>query len=254
MRVFGIIGYPLGHSWSAKYFAEKFRRENIHDAVYKMFPLERIEDFPKLLEAEPALVGLNVTIPYKETVIQYLDELEGAASENRAVNVIRFDRSGPKLKLTGHNTDVAGFEQSFVDESISLPRKALVLGTGGASKAVTWVLKKLDCDFLLVSREPSGENTIGYNELNEEIIKERTLIINTTPLGMLPDTDSCPPIPYHGLSHGHVLFDLVYNPPETLFLKKGKEMGCQTVNGSGMLIGQAKEAWEIWNRETQGFN
>ncbi len=248
MRVFGIIGYPLGHSWSAKFFAEKFSREGIQDTVYKMFPLESIADFPKLLEAEPDLFGLNVTIPYKEKVIQYLDELEGAAAENKAVNVIRFDRSGSKLKLTGHNTDVAGFEQSLQDESISLPRNALVLGTGGASKAVNWVLKKHGCDFLLVSRNPSGENTIGYNQLTEEIIKERTLIINTTPLGMVPDTDTFPPIPYQWLGQGHVLFDLVYNPPETLFLKKGKEAGCQTVNGSGMLTGQAIKAWEIWNR------
>jgi shikimate dehydrogenase len=248
MRVFGIIGYPLGHSWSAKYFSEKFLREGIHDASYKIFPLERMEDLPKLLEAEPNLVGLNVTIPYKEKVIQYLDELEGAAAENKAVNVIRFDRSGSKLKLTGHNTDVAGFEQSLLDESISLPQKVLVLGTGGASKAVTWVLEKYGCDFLLVSREPLRENTIGYNQLTEEIIKERTLIVNTTPLGMVPDTDTCPPIPYKWLGQSHVLFDLVYNPPETLFLKKGKEMGCKTINGSGMLIGQAKKAWEIWSR------
>ncbi|MBW6497642.1 MAG: shikimate dehydrogenase [Bacteroidales bacterium] len=248
MRVFGIIGYPLGHSWSAKYFAEKFQREGIHDAVYKMFPLESIADFPKLLEAEPDLVGLNVTIPYKEQVIPFLDGLEGAAAENRAVNVIGFDRSGSKLKLTGHNTDVAGFEQSLLDESISLPQKALVLGTGGASKAVTWVLKKHGCDFLLVSRRPSGENTIGYDDLSASIIQEHTLIINTTPLGMVPNIDTCPYIPYQYLGSGHTLFDLVYNPAETLFLKKGKEMGCKTVNGSGMLTGQAIKAWEIWNR------
>lgn len=248
MRVFGIIGYPLGHSWSAKYFAEKFGRENIDDAVYKMFPLESIEDFPKLLEAEPDLVGLNVTIPYKEKVIPFLDELEGAAAQNRAVNVIRFDRSGPKIKLTGHNTDVAGFEKSLINEGISLPQKALVLGTGGASKAVTWVLKKHGCDFLLVSRRPSGENTIGYDYLTEELVKEHALIINTTPLGMVPDTGTCPPIPYQWLGQNHILFDLVYNPAETLFLKKGKEKGCKTVNGSGMLTGQAIKAWEIWNR------
>ncbi len=248
MRVFGIIGYPLGHSWSAKFFAEKFQREGIHDAVYKMFPLRSIEDFPKLVEAEPHLIGLNVTIPYKEKVIKYLDKLEGAAAENKAVNVIRFNRSGSRLKLTGYNTDVAGFEQSLLDEGITLAQKALVLGTGGASKAVTWVLKKHGCDYLMVSRKPAGENTIGYYELTEKIIKERTLIINATPLGMLPDTDTYPPIPYQWLGQGHVLFDLVYNPPETLFLKKGKEKGCKTVNGNGMLISQATKAWEIWNR------
>lgn len=247
MRTFGIIGFPLGHSWSAKFFSEKFQREGISDAEYKIFPLESITDFQKLLESEPNLAGLNVTIPYKEKVIPYLDRLEGAAAETAAVNVIHFDRSGSKLKLTGHNTDVVGFEQSLLEENITLPRKALVLGTGGASKAVTWVLKKLGCDYLLVSRKPAGLGTIAYTDLTGEMIREHTLIINTTPLGMHPNIDSCPDIPYHWLTEDHILFDLVYNPPETLFMKKGKEMGCKTVNGLGMLLGQAKKAWEIWN-------
>jgi shikimate dehydrogenase len=248
MRTFGIIGFPLGHSWSAKYFSEKFHNEAIADAEYKVFPLESLNNLPKLLAAEPGLVGLNVTIPYKEKVIPYLDALEGAAAETGAVNVIHFDRSASKLKLTGHNTDVVGFEQSLLNLGISLPQKALVLGTGGASKAVSWVLNKHCCDFLLVSRKPAGLGTIGYTDLTGEMIREHALIINTSPLGMYPNIESCPDIPYHWLTEDHILFDLVYNPPETLFIKKGHEMGCKTVNGLGMLLGQAKKAWEIWNR------
>lgn len=248
MRTFGIIGFPLGHSWSAKYFSDKFQREKISDTEYKIFTLERITDFPILLKSEPYLAGLNVTLPYKQKVIPYLDGLEGAASETSAVNVIHFDRSGGKLKLTGHNTDVTGFEQSLLQEGISLAQKALVLGTGGASKAVTWVLKKHGCDFLMVSRKPENRGHIGYSNLTREMLSEYTLIINTTPLGMHPNIDSCPDIPYQWLTEYHTLFDLVYNPSETLFLTKGKEKGCKTINGAKMLIGQAKKAWEIWNR------
>lgn len=247
MRTFGIIGYPLGHSWSAKYFSGKFEKEGIYDAQYKIFPLESIHDFPELLKSEPGLAGLNVTIPYKEKVIQYLNGLEGAAAETGAVNVIKFDRSGLQPKLTGHNTDAAGFEKSLISECIPLPRKALVLGTGGASKAVTWVLKKYGCDFLMASRNPADISTIGYTDITGEIINEHTLIINTTPLGMHPNIDSCPEIPYQWLTECNTLFDLVYNPPETLFLKKGREKGCKTVNGAGMLIEQARKAWEIWS-------
>lgn len=248
MRTFGLIGYPLGHSWSAAYFSEKFRKEGIADAEYKAFPLESITDFPKLLKSEPNLAGLNVTIPYKEKVIPYLDGLEGAAAETGAVNVIRFERSGPSLKLIGHNTDVNGFEHSLLGSGVLLPRKALVLGTGGASKAVTWVLRKHHCDYLLVSRSPSRENISGYNDLTQAIVDEHTLIINTTPLGMAPNESSFPPIPYQWLGPRHILFDLVYNPPETLFLKKGKEKACMTLNGEGMLVAQAEAAWKIWNR------
>lgn len=248
MRTFGIIGFPLVHSWSAKFFSEKFLNEAIADAQYKVFPLKSLNDLPKLIAAEPGLVGLNVTIPYKERVISHLDSLEGAAAETGAVNVIHFDRSGGKLKLTGHNTDVAGFEQSIMDEGITLSRKALVLGTGGASKAVAWVLRKHGCDPLLVSRKPAGIGTIGYTDLTGEMLREHPLIINTSPLGMYPNIESCPDIPYHWLTEDHILFDLVYNPPETLFIKKGHEMGCKTVNGLGMLLGQAEMAWKIWNR------
>lgn len=248
MRIFGLIGYPLGHSWSAGFFNEKFRQENITDAAYKPFPLKSIDDFPVLLQAEPHLAGLNVTIPYKEKIIPFLDSLEGAARDIRAVNVIRFEKSEMGIKLTGHNTDVDGFEQSLVHSGIRLPQKALVLGTGGASKAAGWVLKELGCQYRLVSRKPSGENILSYEDLGKEIIRDHTLIINTTPLGMTPNRGTCPPIPYQWLDSRHFLFDLVYNPTETLFLKKGKEQGCKTLNGEAMLLGQALAAWEIWNR------
>lgn len=248
MRTFGIIGYPLGHSWSANFFSEKFRQEGIADAEYKVFPLVKIEEFSGLLASEPGLAGLNVTIPYKEKIIQYLDGLEGAAAETGAVNVIRFDRSGPQPKLIGHNTDVAGFEQSLINLKISLPRKALVLGTGGASKAVEWVLKKYGCEYSFVSRKPSASGIMSYADLNEEIIKNHTLIINATPLGMYPQINSCPEIPYQWLTAGHLLYDLVYNPSETLFLKKGREMNAQICGGLDMLLEQAAKAWEIWNR------
>lgn len=247
MRIFGIIGNPLGHSWSASHFNEKFRKENISDAVYKIFPLESIEDFPALLQSEPGLAGLNVTIPFKEKIIPYLDALKGAAAETGAVNVIRFVRKDGILRLTGHNTDVDGFRESLINSGFLLPQKALILGTGGASKAVAWVLQKLGCDYLLVSRKPTGENTISYDDLSREVLNERTLIVNTTPLGMLPNIATYPPIPYHWLGSKHFLFDLIYNPPETLFLKIGKEQGCQIMNGEEMLLGQARKAWKIWN-------
>ncbi|MDX9942992.1 MAG: shikimate dehydrogenase [Bacteroidales bacterium] len=248
MRIFGLIGYPLGHSWSARFFNEKFRRENISDAVYKTFPIESIEELPALLQSEPELAGLNVTIPYKQQVIHYLDALGGAASKIRAVNTIRIIRKGNKPELIGYNTDVDGFRESLAASVTPLPQKALVLGTGGASKAVCWVLKELGCEYRLVSRKPSDIQILSYDELDREVILGHSLIINTTPLGMMPNIETCPPIPYQWLNSRHLLFDLVYNPPETLFLKRGKAQGCKTLNGEAMLTGQALRAWEIWNR------
>lgn len=247
MAKYGLIGYPLEHSWSAKHFAEKFRNENIADSVYQNFPLKTIQEFKALIEGEPELRGLNVTIPYKEQIVPYLDALEGAAAETGAVNTIRFERSGGNLKLIGYNTDVAGFEQSLIKEVNKTIPKALILGTGGASKAVEWVLRKNGIGYLKVSRNSSQPNTIQYNQLDQRLLREYGLIINTTPVGMAPDTFSAPPLPYQWLESNHILFDLIYNPPLTLFLKIGKEKGCQVINGLGMLTGQAKAAWEIWN-------
>ncbi|MEE4176795.1 MAG: shikimate dehydrogenase [Bacteroides sp.] len=248
MRIFGLIGYPLGHSWSARFFNEKFRRENITDAVYKNFPIESIEELPALLEFEPELAGLNVTIPYKEEVINFLNAIEKTALEIDAVNTIRIIRKENKLELIGYNTDVDGFRESLTASGTLLPQKALVLGTGGASKAVCWVLKELGCEYRLVSRKPSRRKILSYDDLDREVILGHTLIINTTPLGMMPNWETYPPIPYQWLDSRHFLFDLVYNPTETLFLKKGKAQGCKTLNGEAMLIGQALEAWEIWNQ------
>jgi shikimate dehydrogenase len=248
MAKYGLIGYPLEHSWSAKYFTEKFKTENIADSVYQNFPLKTIQEFKALIEGEPGLRGLNVTIPYKEQIVPFLDELEGAAAETGAVNTIRFERTGRNLKLTGYNTDVVGFEHSLFKE-INMPiPNALILGTGGASKAVEWVLRKNGIGYLKVSRDPGQQNTIQYNQLDQQLLREHGLIINTTPVGMAPDTFSAPPLPYQWLEASHILFDLIYNPPLTLFLKHGKEKGCQVINGLGMLTGQAKAAWEIWNR------
>ncbi|HSV87144.1 MAG TPA: shikimate dehydrogenase [Bacteroidales bacterium] len=248
MPTYGLIGHPLAHSWSAKFFAEKFLNENLSDSVFRNFPLRNISDFKTLIREEPDLQGLNVTIPYKEQIVPYLDDLEGAAAETGAVNTIRFERSGAGLKLIGFNTDVIGFEQSLAKEVKKPIMKALILGTGGASKAVGWVLRKRGIRYLKVSRKPSNHEIISYSDLNQQLFRETKLIINTTPLGMAPDIDSCPSLPYHWLESDHILFDLIYNPPQTVFMKRGLEKGCQVINGLGMLTGQALAAWEIWNR------
>jgi len=250
VRTFGLIGYPLGHSFSQKYFTEKFKRENITDAEFKNFPLEDVSDFPKLIENNPSLRGLSVTIPYKEEIIKFLNEVDDVVKEVGAVNCIKVslmtDDGRPMLK--GFNTDVFGFEKSLLPLLKSQHTKALILGTGGASKAVKHVLKKSGIEFSFVSRSQQPEaGSINYNNLDSKIISTHTLIINATPLGMFPDVNSYPQIPYEYLTEKHLLYDLVYNPEETLFLKKGKERGAQIKNGLEMLQMQADKAWEIWN-------
>ena len=243
-NLYGLIGYPLSHSFSKKYFGDKFEREGITDCFYELFPIERIEDLPALINSLPNLRGLNVTIPYKEQVVSYLDELDESAKGVMAVNVIRVESD----RLIGYNSDVYGFDgslQGLLDEESAQPSGALVLGTGGASKAVAYVLEKRGLPFHFVSRR-SGRNRLTYEELTEEIMNECSLIINTTPLGMSPKLDSFPDIPYHYLGEKHLLFDLVYNPEETTFMRKGKERGCATINGLKMLYLQAEKAWEIW--------
>jgi shikimate dehydrogenase len=244
MKVYGLIGYRLSHSFSKKYFSEKFKRENIAGCVYENFPLESIQEFPKLLKETSGFKGCNVTIPYKEEVIAYLDELDAAAKEIGAVNVVKILPDG---RLKGYNSDYYGFKTSL-EKFIPLQKKhkALVLGTGGAAKAVAVALKDLSIPFQYVSRNKI-ENGITYNELNEKIIKENTIIINTSPLGMYPDIDTYPTIPYQFLTEEHYLYDLVYNPEVTTFMQKGKAFGAHVENGLGMLIGQAEKAWEIWN-------
>jgi len=245
MRLYGLIGYPLKHSFSKRYFAEKFRREGI-DARYDLYELQRIDDFPELVKM-PGLCGLNVTIPYKESVIPFLNELDEVAEKIGAVNVIKFLRKNNHLWLKGYNSDIIGFEKAIIPFLKTFHDKALLLGTGGAAKAISFVLAAHNIKVTHVSRKP-GINKITYNDLNEELMREHKLIINATPLGTYPNLCSCPDIPYEHLTPQHILFDVVYNPPKTLFLKKGEEQGATIINGETMLSGQAEAAWEIWNK------
>lgn len=248
MKTYGLIGYPLEHSFSQKYFTDKFEKEKLN-ARYLNFPIASISDFPELFKHHPYLAGLNVTIPYKEQVISFLDELDDTAQEIGAVNVIKISWDGLNYSLKGYNSDIVGFKESLFPLLTIDHKRALVLGTGGASKAVVTALKQLNIEYRYVSRTPENENILSYNDLTPEIIKDHKLIINTTPLGMYPQTDKCPSIPYEHLTNEHLLFDLIYNPEETLFLKKGKEKGAKTKNGLEMLYLQAEEAWRIWNEK-----
>ena len=244
--MYGLIGKKLGHSFSADFFNNKFAREGINDHYY-LFPLEEISEFPHLLLENPDLEGLNVTIPYKQQLIPYLNSLSEEAEKIGAVNVIKFQRDGKDLKLIGYNSDCIGFKISLLPLLHDKIKKALVLGTGGASKAVSYVLKNLGLEVNFVSRKP-GENLLTYEDLDQDIMKENLLIVNTTPLGMFPEIESYPPIPYHFLTPLHVCYDLVYNPLETLFMKKASEQGAVVKNGLEMLEQQALAAWDIWRK------
>lgn len=248
MDKYGLIGYPLKHSFSIGYFNEKFQAENI-DAEYVNFEIPRIEDFMEVIEENPNLCGLNVTIPYKEQVIPYLDELDKDTAKIGAVNVIKIIRPGKgRIKLVGYNSDIIGFTKSI--EPLLQPQhtKALILGTGGASKAVYHGLANLGIRSTFVSRTKKSDNILTYNELTPEIMQGHTVIVNTTPLGMYPKVDFCPDIPYDQLTPNHLLYDLLYNPSETLFMKKGMERGATVKNGLEMLLLQAFAAWEIWHK------
>lgn len=249
MDKYGLIGYPLGHSFSVGYFNEKFKAENI-DAEYVNFEIPTIKDFHKVIAGNPNLCGLNVTIPYKEQVIAYLDDLDkDTAKKIGAVNVIKIiHQSKGKPKLIGYNSDVIGFTQSI--EPLLQPhhKKALILGTGGASKAVYHGLKDLGIEATFVSRNPKDNKQLTYQQLTPEVMAEHTIIVNTTPLGMYPKVNECPNIPYEYLTSNHLLYDLLYNPDETLFMKRGKEQGAEVKNGLEMLLLQAFAAWEIWRK------
>jgi shikimate dehydrogenase len=245
MMLFGLIGHPLGHSFSKKYFTDKFEREGI-DAAYELFDIDDIALLPEVLKDE-RLVGLNVTIPYKEQVIPYLDALDERAAEIGAVNVIRIVRDGEHILLTGSNSDVVGFRETIRPMLKSHHKKALVLGTGGASKAVIYGLKELNIASTLVSRSPLKDG-LTYDELNEAVLKEYTVIVNASPVGTFPHDDDAPAIPYEFVTPDHLLYDLVYNPPLTRFLALGQEKGAAIKNGLEMLEGQAVEAWKIWIR------
>ncbi len=248
MKQYGLIGYPLSHSFSEKYFKDKFRKEDKPDSDYKLFPLEHIEQFPELIVENLSLCGLNVTVPYKKAVLQYLDELDEVAQSIGAVNCIKILKDGNKNQLIGYNTDAIGFEESLKPYLKSWQKTALILGTGGSSKAVAYVLKKLGIAYTFVSRSPNLKNSIGYTDLTETIIQNHLLIVNTTTLGMFPEIQTFPPIPYEYLSRRHLLFDLIYNPEKTIFLQKGELHGAAILNGLQMLHIQADRSFEIWNQ------
>ena len=247
MKKYGLLGYPLGHSFSRNYFNQKFEAERI-DAEYFNFEIPEIKEIKNVIKENPELNGLNVTIPYKEQVIPYLDDLDEDARLIGAVNVIKFSKGlFGKVKLKGYNSDIIGFKQSIEPLLKEHHRKALILGTGGASKAVFQGLKQLGVASTFVSRK-AKEYCITYEEITPKVMEQYTVIVNTTPLGMYPNVNACPDIPYDLLTSDHLLYDLLYNPDETLFMRKGKEKGAVVKNGLEMLLLQAFAAWEIWQK------
>ncbi|HBF88757.1 MAG TPA: shikimate dehydrogenase [Bacteroidales bacterium] len=245
MDLYGLIGFPLAHSYSKRYFTEKFAKEGI-SASYELFPIEDITKIHNIILQHHNLKGFNVTIPHKENIISFLDEIDSSAKDIGAINTVKVIRSNSSVRLIGYNTDVYGFEKAFLSTHRQNPTKVLVIGTGGSSKAVSYVLKKYNIDFKFVSRSKK-ENCLLYSELSDEILTEFNTIVNTTPVGMSPDILAFPAIPYEFISTEHTLFDLIYNPNETVFLKKGKERGAIVINGLDMLYFQAEKAFEIWN-------
>lgn len=240
-RVYALVGKNISYSFSRKYFTQKFQKENI-SAQYVNFDIPRIEKLPELIISEPALCGLNITIPYKEQIIPLLHSLSETARQIGAVNTVKIT---PDRKLIGCNTDCYGFMQSVMPLLMPNQNKALILGTGGASKAVAFAFEQLGIDFRFVSRA-GGEN-LSYQSLTKNLLQEYLIVVNCTPLGTYPQVEDCPPIPYQFLNENHLLYDLIYNPEETLFLKKGKQQGARTQNGYQMLQLQAEKSWEIWN-------
>ena len=244
MKLYGLIGYPLSHSFSKKYFTEKFNKEAIKDCLFELFPLKEVQGFPDLISNHNSLLGLAVTIPFKESILPYLHELDSVAQKIGAVNCISFVGSTMK----GFNTDAIGFEQTFRPLLKLHHTKALVLGTGGSSKAVQYVLDKLNMKYLLVtSKSEKALGTVGYNEIDEAMLNQYTVIVNCTPVGMFPNEKEQPAIPYQFIGKNHLLYDLIYNPLDTLFLQNGMRQGATVKNGHEMLLIQAEENWRIWN-------
>ena len=243
-KIFGLIGYPLGHSFSRKFFTEKFANEGI-DAEYRNFEIPDLSNLDEIF-SNPQVCGLNVTIPYKQAIMPRLDAINPDAEAIGSVNVIKFHREGNKYTTTGYNTDIIGFHDSIAPHLSEVHTSALILGTGGASKAVAHCFTKMGIEFLFVSRS-AGNDRITYDNLTDEVIRSHKIIVNATPLGMFPNVHACPDIPYEAITDEHVCFDLTYNPSETLFMRKAKQYGADTINGLEMLIGQALAAWEIWN-------
>ena len=246
MRKFGLIGYPLDHSFSKQYFSNKFKREKITDCSYENYPISDIAQIKDLINSEPELFGLNVTIPYKTEVIQYLDYIDKEAEAIGSVNVIKIKREKYKTLLCGYNSDFIGVTDSLKQHIDNDVKQALILGTGGASKAVYYTLKNAGLTVQFVSRE-NRVGALTYSDLTPEILAATQLIVNTTPLGMYPNVETLPDIDYKRLGKKHILFDLVYNPEITAFLQKGIEQGSVIITGSKMLFSQAEKAWQIWN-------
>ena len=244
LKQFGLVGKNIEYSFSKSYFSKKFEREKKKYHRYVNYDIKNIKDFKKVLKSSPTPSGLNVTIPYKKSIIPYLDKLSKEAMEIQAVNTIVWGDSG---KIIGHNTDHLGFKKALMEEINSTPKNALILGTGGASKAVKYVLSEMGCKIQMVSRNPKKDE-LSYSELTKKIFDKTNLIVNATPLGTFPNVKKAPPIFYEYLNSKHFLFDLIYNPEETEFLKRGKFQGSQISNGYKMLIYQAEKSWELWTQ------
>ena len=248
MDKYGLIGYPLGHSFSISYFNQKFADEGIN-AKYENFEISSIDQLQEILDTNTTLRGLNVTIPYKEKVIEFLDSITPEAQAIGAVNVIRVTHEGNNVKLKGYNSDVIGFTQSIepmLDKKWH--KKALILGTGGASKAINYGLKSLGLETVFVSRY-QRPGTIQYETITPEVVKEYNVIVNCTPVGMYPHTEECPPLPYEAMDYHTILYDLIYNPDETLFMRRGRQQGAEVKNGLEMLLLQAFASWEFWHEK-----
>lgn len=250
MRTFGLIGYPLAQSFSQKYFTDKFNREKI-DARYLNFEIPSVDELPRLLNHHPYIAGFGVTIPHKENIFQYLNELDENARLIGAVNVIKISWDNKKPTLKGYNTDLIGFTDSIKPLLQAHHKKALILGTGGAAKAIAHAFDRMKIKRKFVSRQAADNGTYTYAELNENLLKEHTIIVNCTPLGMYPNVDECPDIPYHFVTKEHLMYDLTYNPETTLFMQKGLDNGASAKNGLEMLHLQAEAAWQIWNKQTE---
>lgn len=247
MKTFGLVGYPLSHSFSKKYFTDKFLSESIDDCEYLNFEIDSIEKIQEVIQVNKNLNGFNVTIPYKEQIIPFLDELSEETRKIGAINTVKVIRENDTIKLIGYNTDAHGFQESLRPVLKGYHHKALILGTGGASKAVEYVLKNIGLEVFFATRSPKSNNQLSYNDLNQFAIENFLLIVNTTPLGTYPNVEDCPDIPYEFLSNRHLLYDLVYNPETTRFMQNGINQGAVVRNGYAMLIEQAEMAWRIWN-------
>lgn len=248
MKEYGLVGYPLGHSYSQKYFTEKFKKLNITDSKYSLFPISEISKINNIIESHKNLLGLNVTTPYKELIIPFIHTMDEMAMKIGNVNTVKIIRNGQNYNLKGYNTDFYGFKRTL--QSLNLPlskNKALILGSGGSAKTVSNVFHSDGIDYSFVTRNKSRISLLSYQDLNKSIIEKHNIIVNATPVGMYPNIINYPDIPYDYITKDHFVIDLVYNPEETLFLNKCKEKNATTVNGLSMLYSQADKAWDIWN-------